>query len=336
MAPPTNREEALARLRQTIRPGLTIGKLLVEVSYFSVLLYAGLYKSNPLTQPVRSGYVAISQIPIVVALGTKNNVVGMMIGFGYERLNYLHRFAGRLLVLAVNVHAIGYFYSWCIAGTFASHFAKTDIKWAFVALIAVDILALLSTDMFRQKFYNAIFIPSHVISVIILLVAVCFHTATASRVAIARLRPLPDLGMTRVEIPSINSGWRAGQLPHFGRMAARWGGAYELADLGRVGQGDQLRDDARDGGVRRRCLGRRVGICSRRLGVEWAYHEEAPLSADLEGPETPGLGEVGLEVVVLVRDGAEALWQDVSQQRHGSQLAKRTSSRVCGGLQPST
>ncbi|KAI9057357.1 incomplete iron reductase [Trametes sanguinea] len=221
-----------AFLRQTIRPGLTIGKLLVEVSYFSVLLYAGLYKSNPLTQPIRSGYVAISQIPIVVALGTKNNVVGMMIGFGYERLNYLHRFAGRLLVLAVNVHAIGYFYSWCIAGTFASHLAKTDVKWAFVALIAVDILALLSTDMFRQKFYNAIFIPSHVISVIILLVAVCFHTATAvpyvliavgfygldrlmrlikSRVAIARLRPLPDLGMTRVEIPSINSGWRAGQ-----------------------------------------------------------------------------------------------------------------------------
>ncbi|KAI8973127.1 incomplete iron reductase [Trametes punicea] len=221
-----------AFLRTTIRPGLTIGKLLVELSYFAILLYAGLYRSNPLTQPIRMGYVAASQIPIVVALGTKNNVVGMLIGFGYERLNYLHRFAGRMLVLTVNVHAIGYFYSWSIAGTFSSHVAKSDVKWAFVALIATDMLFLLSTDMFRQRFYNSIFVSSHVLSAIILLIAVCLHTSFAvpyvltalgfygvdrlmrfvkSRVAVARLRPLPDLGMTRVEIPSINSGWRAGQ-----------------------------------------------------------------------------------------------------------------------------
>ncbi|KAI0328757.1 iron reductase [Cubamyces sp. BRFM 1775] len=221
-----------AFLRTTIRPGLTIGKLFVELTYFAVLLYAGLYKSNPLTQPVRTGFVAVSQIPIVVALGTKHNVVGMMIGFGYERLNYLHRFAGRLLVLAANIHAIGYFYSWSIAGNFSTHIAKPSTQWAFVALIATDMLLLLSTDMFRQKFYNSIFIPSHIISAVLFLVAICFHVpfavpyvliATAfygldrlmriikSRIAVAHLRPLPDLGMTRVEIPSINSGWRAGQ-----------------------------------------------------------------------------------------------------------------------------
>ncbi|KAI0635390.1 iron reductase [Trametes polyzona] len=221
-----------AILRTTIRPGLTIGKGLVELTYFSVMLYAGLYKSNPFTKPIRAGFVATSQIPIVIALGTKNNVVGMLIGFGYERLNYLHRFAGRMLVLTANVHAIGYFYSWSSAGTFKTHIAKPDMQWALVALIATDMLLLLSSDLFRQKFYNSIFIPSHVISVILFLVAVCFHVPFAvpyvlvavgfygydrlmrllkSRVSMARLRPLPDLGMTRVEIPAINAGWRAGQ-----------------------------------------------------------------------------------------------------------------------------
>ncbi|KAH9855485.1 iron reductase [Lenzites betulinus] len=221
-----------AILRTTIRPGLTIGKGLVELTYFAVMLYAGLYKSNPFTDPIRAGFVAVSQIPIVVALGTKNNIVGMLIGFGYERLNYLHRFAGRMLVLAANVHAIGYFYSWTSAGNFAKYSAQPDKQWAFVALIATDLLLLLSTNMFREKFYNSIFIPSHVISIVVLLVAVCFHVPFAvpyvlfavglygldrvmrllkSRVTIARLRPLPDLGMTRVEIPTINAGWRAGQ-----------------------------------------------------------------------------------------------------------------------------
>lgn len=106
------------------------------------------------------------------------------------------------------------------------------MTWALVALICADLLMLLSTDFVRQKFYNSVFIPSHIVSAILLLVAVCFHVSWAvpyvlvavglygldrvlrlvkSRVAIARLRPLPDLGMTRVEIPAINTGWRAGQ-----------------------------------------------------------------------------------------------------------------------------
>lgn len=32
-----------------------------------------------------------------------------------------------------------------------------------------------------------------------------------TRIATATLRPIPELGLTRVEIPSINTGWRAGQ-----------------------------------------------------------------------------------------------------------------------------
>jgi ferric-chelate reductase len=32
-----------------------------------------------------------------------------------------------------------------------------------------------------------------------------------TRITTARLRPLPELGITRVEVPSLNAGWRAGQ-----------------------------------------------------------------------------------------------------------------------------
>ncbi len=32
-----------------------------------------------------------------------------------------------------------------------------------------------------------------------------------TRVATAHLRALPELGITRVEIPTLNAGWRAGQ-----------------------------------------------------------------------------------------------------------------------------
>ncbi|KAI0746323.1 incomplete iron reductase [Daedaleopsis nitida] len=219
-------------LRTTIRPGLTIGKGCVLLSYFATMLYGGLYMSNPFSDPLRTGFLAVSQIPVVVLLGTKNNILGMLIGFGYERLNYFHRFAGRVFVLAANIHALGFFYSWSIAGTFTKRMAAPSIQWALVALICADLLWVLSTNMFREKFYNSIFIPSHIVCVILILIAVCQHVSWAtpyvlvatgiygfdrvmrlikSRVAMARLRPLPDLGMTRVEVTAINTGWRAGQ-----------------------------------------------------------------------------------------------------------------------------
>ena len=55
----------------------------------AIVLYAGLYMSNPLAEPIRAGFVALSQIPVVVIFGTKNNLVGMLIGFGYERVRLL-------------------------------------------------------------------------------------------------------------------------------------------------------------------------------------------------------------------------------------------------------
>lgn len=32
-----------------------------------------------------------------------------------------------------------------------------------------------------------------------------------TRIVTAQLRPIPELGMTRIEVPSVNAGWRAGQ-----------------------------------------------------------------------------------------------------------------------------
>ena len=77
-----------AWLRVGVRPGMTVGKTLMILAYFGLMLYAGLYMSNPLSDPVRAGFLAVSQIPVIIALGTKNNLVGLLIGFGYERVSF--------------------------------------------------------------------------------------------------------------------------------------------------------------------------------------------------------------------------------------------------------
>ena len=151
-------------------------------------------------------------------------------------------------MLAVNIHAIGYcaspylidyprkvticaVYSWSLAGTLSTQLAKPIHTYGFVALLAADALALFSTDFMRRRFYGT-FIVMHVVGVITFLVATWLHSEDAApyilfavaaymldrlcrlvktRYTTARLRALPELGMTRVEVRGINAGWRAGQ-----------------------------------------------------------------------------------------------------------------------------
>jgi len=69
-----------------IAPGFSFGKLAVILAYTTVVLYAFLYRSNPFTDPVRAGYVVMSQIPIVVALAGRTNILSWMGGVGYQKV----------------------------------------------------------------------------------------------------------------------------------------------------------------------------------------------------------------------------------------------------------
>lgn len=66
--------------------GLSLGRFIILICYFSIVLFASLYKSNPFHDYIRTGYVSTAQIPIVFALGTKNNIIGRFLSMGYEKV----------------------------------------------------------------------------------------------------------------------------------------------------------------------------------------------------------------------------------------------------------
>ncbi|KAG1742968.1 hypothetical protein EDD22DRAFT_920424 [Suillus occidentalis] len=218
-------------LRYRLDIGFSLGQALVLVIYTAVLVYAGFLKSNVFEDPLRTGFVAMSQIPVVFLLATKNNILGIFLAVGYEKLNYIHRYAGALLVIASNVHSLGYIYLWTIDHTFSTNIREPQHIWAFVALVDVDLLYLFSIPFFRRRAYN-LFYCLHVVLFILFLPALHSHQpgvwpyviAAAgiisldylirlmkTRVFNAHIRPIPDLMLTRIEIPQLNAGWRAGQ-----------------------------------------------------------------------------------------------------------------------------
>ncbi|GBE84187.1 predicted protein [Sparassis crispa] len=218
-------------LRIPIVGRIHLGGCLLLLAYFGVLLFAALYKTSLFTNPVRAGYVVVSQIPVVFLFATKNNLISMLLGVGYDHVNYIHRFSGRLLVLAGNVHAIGYIYKWTMEGKFTETIQEPKFVWGLVALVCLDILFFFSLAIWRQKAYN-VFLASHIVGFVLLLVAACLHMSASipyvaagaglyvfdfllrllkTRVCTARIQRLPELCMTRVQISRLNAGWRAGQ-----------------------------------------------------------------------------------------------------------------------------
>ncbi|KAI4524965.1 hypothetical protein K525DRAFT_220344 [Schizophyllum commune Loenen D] len=240
--PPANCPPHLAACPRFFRPltapfhwRFTAGYSFYQVAtcmiWFAVMAYTAFYMSNPFSDPARTGAVAVAQMVWVFAFGTKANPIGLLLGIGYEKLNFIHRFVGRLVVLAVNIHTLGYFYKWSIAGTFAASLQKPFIVWGLVATICMDVLFFLSTDYWRKNWYT-IFLWSHIAAFIVLIPATYMHMPTflpyiiavcviygfdhlyriiKTRFHTVTLRALPELGIVRMEVPQINTGWRAGQ-----------------------------------------------------------------------------------------------------------------------------
>ncbi len=73
-------------LRLPVLGHIHLGGAVICVLYFSLLLFAALYRTSIWTNPVRAAYVAISQIPVVYLLATKNNVLGVLLGTAYDKV----------------------------------------------------------------------------------------------------------------------------------------------------------------------------------------------------------------------------------------------------------
>ncbi|KAG7086865.1 hypothetical protein E1B28_002786 [Marasmius oreades] len=219
------------RLRRRITPGISVGNLITMVLYFSVLLYPGFYRANPFEAFDRYGWISISQYPFALAMTGKNNVLGALLGMGYEKLNFMHRLIGRIVVLSANIHALGYLYQWTMLGIIKTSVKTRMAFWGIIALICLDCLYFFSTSFWRNKAYR-VFLSTHVLSMVILIPSTILHKfGTApyvyatlglllfdhffrllrSRWTTAIIRPLPELGITHIAIPKVNAGWRAGQ-----------------------------------------------------------------------------------------------------------------------------
>lgn len=53
---------------------------------------------------VRAGWLSVAQLPLLILLANKRNLIGLVTGVTFERLNVLHRWVARGLLLTTSLH----------------------------------------------------------------------------------------------------------------------------------------------------------------------------------------------------------------------------------------
>ena len=123
----------------------------------------------------RTGFVASCQLPLIVLLAGKNNIVGFLVGASYERLSWLHRWTARILLLTVTLH-MGYWFADWYRYDYIKVKLTTDAitKEGFAAWVILVWIVFSSMAPIRRWNYE-FFVVQHIITYAGFLAAVYLH-----------------------------------------------------------------------------------------------------------------------------------------------------------------
>ncbi|KAG8875389.1 hypothetical protein FRB97_005152 [Tulasnella sp. 331] len=212
--------------------GYSLGLSLAFAIYSGIISFGIFYHNLPASTgfgPRRAGWVFMGQVPFVMFLSTKNNVLGFVLGMGYEKLNVWHRWVGKTMFVALMAHVIGYLVLFNMKKELTSEVPTLYDGW--IAFAGFLLLSLFSLPAVRTSAYR-IFWHAHWVGYILLFVGVSFHAEHTWHYAVAgvgiiatdhvfrffktelvtvNLTAVPELRCTRIEVPHLTRGWRAGQ-----------------------------------------------------------------------------------------------------------------------------
>lgn len=123
----------------------------------------------------RTGFVSIAQLPLIVLLAGKDNILGLLSGVGHERLNWLHRWTARALWLSATLHMGFWFRSWD-RYDYVKVKVKSDaiVQRGLAAWCILTFVFLTSAAPVRNLNYE-LFILSHLITFAGLIAAIWLH-----------------------------------------------------------------------------------------------------------------------------------------------------------------
>ncbi|KAH7105459.1 ferric reductase NAD binding domain-containing protein [Auriculariales sp. MPI-PUGE-AT-0066] len=119
----------------------------------------------------RAAFIGAAQIPLVVALAGKNNVISWLTGISHEKLNVIHRAAGRLIVLLFWLHGMGRVANGL---AFVKFLSTSWMKAGVLSLVALTLTFIVSLRPIRKRFFE-FFLITHIVTMILFIAGGYVH-----------------------------------------------------------------------------------------------------------------------------------------------------------------
>jgi len=104
----------------------------------------------------RSGFLVLAQLSVVFLFATKNNVISVLIGRGWEKLNFFHRWAGRGVFISATIHGASWINNHLRINPSALKEKKEMLGMAAYGVLCVIVLS--SLQQVRLVAYQLFFI----------------------------------------------------------------------------------------------------------------------------------------------------------------------------------
>ncbi|KAG1762575.1 iron reductase [Suillus occidentalis] len=185
---------------------LNLGQIIVLSAYLTAVLVCIIKDAPLISNPNRAGFLALAQFPVVFLFATKNSILSLLLGpgNGYEKLNFMHRMAGRAMFLAGCIHGSLWIRNHLQYGLPILGPQKETSGVASLALLCTIVLT--SLRPVRRLFYEYFFVI-HVLTYVAFFVTICYHTIYASPWIFP---PLAFYGAD-IRVHNCDDGWLAGQ-----------------------------------------------------------------------------------------------------------------------------
>ncbi|KAJ7737766.1 iron reductase [Mycena maculata] len=173
------------------RPGvytLNVADFLLAAMYIGVLFtWTFINTTNTLGRKYdpkywanRCGHIAGSQLPLMAALGMKNNFISFLTGVGFDKLQRLHRTAARVICVMLWVHGFGRVStaSWPPSSSLSGDQTQSWFKSGVMGASALTLLCFLSVRPLRSRNYEA-FRYIHLVFALLTLVGSYVHASNS-------------------------------------------------------------------------------------------------------------------------------------------------------------
>jgi predicted ferric reductase len=119
--------------------------------------------------------VTLGQLPLIFLLSSKNNFIGYLSGVSYERLNWLHRWCARTMLLTATIH-MGYFFtSWAQYDYIGYKLKNDNISWKGLAAWCTLVWIVFSSMTPIRGWCYELFVVQHLVSFAVFIGFVYIH-----------------------------------------------------------------------------------------------------------------------------------------------------------------